>query len=303
MLKRAVQRVCARYQPVPSVPAAGANKQILRPLNKVILTDELSRTLFTEFADHRSSSRASEETGWALLGLRGEESALVLASLPAGEQRDASYSHVQFNPVAQAMASTIVRQDNKLLTLLGIVHTHPASLRHPSQDDYRGDITWVRGLKGQEGVFAIGTSDAEIRFPAPVAWSDQPHTQCLGHLRFTWYALSGTDRNYRTLPVQLTIGPDLALPVRKIWYELEKHAEEMERLSQILSHVRFDIIQGAAQPALVLNLKLSTNSAVRVVMEGDIITYVVLNGEEARIAKVHEERLDRGLLFLLAELL
>src|SRR5437870_5544334 len=79
------------------------------PLRRVLLTDQVCRTLFEEFAEHRRGNRGDEEIGWVLLGVREETEALVLATLPAGAQRSAGVAHVRFNSAGQAIASRIVR--------------------------------------------------------------------------------------------------------------------------------------------------------------------------------------------------
>ena len=53
-------------------------------LERVVLTDAVSRTLFDEYAAHRDTQRGEEETGWVLLGVREVHEALVLATMPAG---------------------------------------------------------------------------------------------------------------------------------------------------------------------------------------------------------------------------
>src|SRR5262245_43544715 len=58
-------------------------------LERVLLTDEVNRTILEEFAAHRDSERGEEETGWVLLGVRDLHEATVLATLPAGTHRDA----------------------------------------------------------------------------------------------------------------------------------------------------------------------------------------------------------------------
>jgi len=144
--------------PEPPEPPPAAPRQYER-LDRVVLTDEVSRTLFDEFAAHRDTSRGEEETGWVLLGVREVHEALVLATLPAGAERSAGVAHVRFNSEGQALASRIVRQWDRRLTMLGVVHTHPGSLRHPSDGDYYGDSQWVGRLRGGQGIFGIGTAD------------------------------------------------------------------------------------------------------------------------------------------------
>src|SRR5438105_1121077 len=134
------------------------HKIAYHPLERVILSDGVNRTLFEEYAAHRRNEQGDRETGWLLLGLRREDEAIVLATLPAGARSDAGVSHVRFNSAAQALGSRIVRQKDRGLVALGVVHTHPGSLRHPSDGDYQGDCQWVSCLRGQEGVFGIGTA-------------------------------------------------------------------------------------------------------------------------------------------------
>ena len=146
--------------------------------------------------------------------MREADEAVVLATLPAGAERDAGEAHVRFNADAQALASRIVRQADRRLTLLGVVHTHPGRLRHPSHGDYDGDRVWVRNLRGGEGVFGIGTvnRDGEDRAPWPATRSRT--CKCLGDCGSTGIRWPPDDRKYRPVPVELTIGPDLATPLR-----------------------------------------------------------------------------------------
>src|SRR5262249_28414797 len=145
------------------------------PLERVVLTDGVSRTLFEEYAAHRDSARGEEETGWFLLGVRETRTALVLASLPAGTDRNAGVGHVQFDSPGQALGCRTVRQADRRLSPLGIVHPHPGSLRHPSDGDFRGDCQWVSQLRGGEGVFGIGTADSAPPKGTPVARQPRPN--------------------------------------------------------------------------------------------------------------------------------
>jgi hypothetical protein len=274
------------------------------PLRRLVITDEVSRTLFTEFAAHRATERGDEETGWVLLGVRAADEALALATLPAGAERSASDSHVLFNSTAQAFGSRVVRQGCRQLTMLGVVHTQPGSLRHPTTGDYRGDIEWVPNLRGGEGIFGIGTADAQPHGPPGVAWQPEPAAQCWGELCLSWYSLRDGDRNYRRLPVELTMGPDLALPLRPVWTELEEHAERLDRLAQQLRQVRFDVVEGREKPALAANVPLpEPGRAIRVLMEGKETRYFLLDGGgEPLLADVRDVRVDQGVYLLLAEL-
>ena len=69
--------------------------------------------------------------------------------------------------------------------------------------------------------------------PTPgVGWQPTPHRQCLEKLCFSWYALAEGDRAYRPVPVEVALGPDLALPLRPVWDQVEAHAERLDRLAR-----------------------------------------------------------------------
>jgi hypothetical protein len=269
----------------------------------VVLTDEVSRTLFEEYAAHRESTRGEEETGWVLLGVREPEQALVLATLPAGAGRDAGVAHVQFNCSGQAMGSRIVRQQDRRLTMLGVVHTHPGSLRHPSDGDYQGDSQWVGGLRGKEGVFGIGTADGARPTSTFVAHQPQPHMQCLGELGFSWYALAAGENRYRPLDIELTLGPDLARPLRPVWSTIEAHAEQLDRLYRQQIGVTFQLVSGLYGTALALDLALAEpGSSLRLVLEKKEVRYYLVRGEQLLAVDPHESQVDKGVYLLLAEL-
>lgn len=284
-------------------PAAKPSPRKYQPLRRVVLTDGVGHTLFEEYAAHRETARGEEETGWVLLGLREEAEAVVLATLPAGAHRDASVGHVQFNSVGQVLGSRIARQADRRLTILGIVHTHPGSLRHPSDADYRGDSVWVRQLRGGQGIFGIGTADGASPEGTLLARHPRPHVQCLGKLSFSWYGLGSGDRSYHPLPVELTLGPDLARPLHLIWDIIEVHAERLDRLSRQQVGVRFDVVEGVNGPALSVVVPLAEpGDAVRVLLEGKEVRYYVLRSGELLQADPAEDRVDQGVYLLLAEL-
>ena len=264
------------------------------------MTDGVGRTLFEEYARHRATARGNEETGWMLMGLREPGQAVGLATLPAGTRAESSVSHVQFNSLAQAVGSRIIRQDDRRLTILGVIHTHPGSLRHPSEGDLRGDRVWARCLRGREGVFGIGTADAQ----GPVLYAHQPrpNVQCLGELRFSWYALRQGASRYQPLPVELTLGPDLARRLHPLWPTLEEHAERIERLYQQLARLRIEVVNDPA-PGLLLELPLTDEGhALRVVLSGKTVRYFLQREGRLLEADHQDERVDCGVYRLLAEL-
>jgi proteasome lid subunit RPN8/RPN11 len=303
-LIRQARELAADPAPPPAPPAGPAGPTKFDRVSRVILTDEVNRTLFGEYAAHRATDRGDEETGWVLLGVRDADTATVLATLPAGADRDAGEAHVRFNSAAQAVASRVVRQRDRRLTMVGVVHTHPGSLRHPSRGDYKGDREWVKRLRGGEGVFGIGTADAEPDGDGtPVGSHPHPNTQCLGGLRFSWYTLAGGDKNYREAPVELAIGPDLARDLRPVWPQLERHAERLDRLAHQLARVRFEVVEGKYGPALAVVAGLADpGHAVRVVLDGPEARFVYEAGESAFQADPGTPAPDEGVYRILAEL-
>lgn len=287
-------------QPQKAVPLS-AHKY--RPLERVVLTDGVARTLFEEFADHQELVHGQEETGWLLLGLREADHVIALATLPAGTKCDASASHVRFNSTAQALGSRIVRQKDRRLTIVGLVHTHPGSLRHPSEGDFRGDSEWVQNLRGREGAFAIGTADGLSSKEDLYVQQPKPNVQCTGEFCFSWYSLKYGEPNYRPIPVVVTLGPDLARPLHDVWRAIEAHAERLERLYRQLAGLTFEVVASASGPRLVLNVPLpELDGAVRVFLHEKEVRYYVTRGEELLATDLLEDRVDRGIYLLLAEL-
>jgi proteasome lid subunit RPN8/RPN11 len=273
------------------------------PLKRVTLSDEVGRTLFEEYAAHRQGPRGHEETGWVLLGLREANEAVVLATLPAGAERNAGVAHVRFNSVGQALGSRIVRQADRRLTMLGIVHTHPGSLRHPSDGDFQGDSQWVGRLRGQEGVFGIGTADGKGKGDDVFLRYLKPHVQCLGPLCLSWYSLREGDANYRPLPCDLTLGPDLARPLHSVWPTVEAHAERLDRLYCQQAGVKFEVTAGQQNLALAIDVPLAEpGHAIRVLLEGKEVRYYLVRNGEVLEADSREQLVDRGVYLLLAEL-
>jgi proteasome lid subunit RPN8/RPN11 len=272
-------------------------------LQRVVLTDEVCRTIFEEFADHRRGERGDEETGWVLLGLRELNEAVVLATLPAGAERNAGVAHVRFNASAQALASRVVRQRERRLNMIGVVHTHPGSLRHPSDGDFHGDSAWVSRLRGRDGVFGIGTADGTPTGGTQIAQQPKSHVQCLGELCLSWYTLAEGDRQHRPLPVHLTLGPDLARPLHSVWSTIEAHAEPLDRLCRQQAGVTIDVARGANGPALAVHIALAEpRSQLRLVLENEEASYFLLRDGNLMEVKPNAQPVDRAVYLVLAEL-
>jgi proteasome lid subunit RPN8/RPN11 len=283
-----------------STVLAPSNKQ--RALRRLTLTDEVSRTLFEGYAAHRHSRRGDEETGWVLLGHREGDEVVVLATLPAGARCSAGVAHVQFNSSAQALGSCIIRQHDRRLRMLGVVHTHPGSMRHPSDGDYRGDSQWVKQLRS-EGVFGIGTVDSRGGGDGMFARQPRPHVQALGELTFCWYALGPGDPDYRVLPYTVTLGPDLARPLHPLWPLIEAYAEQLERLYRQQAGVTFEVLRRTDGSALSVTIPLmEPYESVRVLLEGSAVQYFLLREGDVIAVDPKEERIDRAVYLLLAEL-
>jgi Prokaryotic homologs of the JAB domain len=263
-------------------------------LKRIVLADGVARTLFDDYQAHRSSPRGGEEIGWILLGLRTEDDAIALAALPAGTQRDAGAAHIRFNSEAQALASRIVRQLDKRLQIVAVVHTHPGNLRWPSDGDFQGDRQWVARLRGGEGVFAIGTADT--MFSAPAGVNVLSH----GDLCFCWYALAAMDAHYRPLAVEKSVGPDLALPLRSVWDAIEIHAEPLNKLCRQFASVQFEVME---QGVLCVKIALAEpNRQLRLLLNEAEVRYYWDEGSELAAIDPHETQLDRAVYLILAEL-
>ena len=246
--------------------------------------------------------------GWILLGLRQEGEAIALAALPAGTQRDAGAAHIRFNSDAQALASRILRQKDKRLQIVGVVHTHPGKMRWPSEGDFDGDSRWVRQLRGWDGVFAIGTADGRPDEPT------DSNTQNFSVLCFSWYALGPADDRYRPLQVKVTGGADLALPLRPIWNVIETFAQPLDKLCRQFARVQLEVIAEALTPNTsprgrgergVLCVKIALadpKQQLRLLLSDAEARYYWERDGELIAIDPHEPEPDRAVYLILAEL-
>lgn len=279
----ALGRWWKRQTPVtPQQPLAHLHQPGVPQLfQRLVLTQGVCQTLFQEVTAHHQTDRGHEETGWLLLGFRNVSEAIGVATIPAGLSRDAAEAHVKFASDVQELAQRIIRQDLKQLRVLGVIHTHPGHLRHPSSADYRGDITWVANLFGNEGVFGIGTVEHGQ------TTESKPYEIRQQHLRFSWYALHVNDRNYRRISVELVPGPDVGHLVRSVWHEIEWTAPVLNPLLELIHKSRLEIIPTTTNAMLNLTIKHpSREMALLIEIERDDCRYWLLDQRQKQPQRI-----------------
>lgn len=264
--------------PIPETPLG------LEPIRQVIFHNEVERTLFEEYAQHRQTDRGDEETGWLLLGLRRGDEALVQATLPAGARSDTGVAHVQFNSLGQTVGSRIVRQSDRRLSILGVVHTHPGNLRHPSSGDLEGDRVWVQTCRGGEGLFGIGTAAGE-------------------RLTFNWYTLRTGEKSYRPFTPRTILGEDLARPLHVVWPIIEEHAPALQRLYGQQAGLKCQVIDHEGEQTLSVLVPLAEKGdGVHVLLTKMAARYLVERNNTMFAVDLKARTIDQGVYQLLAEL-
>ncbi len=303
-LLRDIQPKIALSSPAAEITSAepGQEPNHLEKLERVVLTDGVGRTLFEDFARHHASDRGHEETGWILLGLRRESEAVVLATLPAGANRDAGAGHVRFNKEAQMVGSRLLRQFERRLRMLGVVHTHPGTLRHPSAGDFQGDSRWVHQLRGLEGVFGIGTIEKDKTLPEWLVERTHPHVHRQGNRRFSWYVLGALDKSYRKISVEYTLGPDLGRSAHAVWPALERHAPAIERICRQQARVVLGAKSDQGSDLKLVIPLAEPGDSIEIEIVGEKAVYIVRLGGEQHVVDPKEAGIERGLYVILAEL-
>jgi hypothetical protein len=158
-------------------------------------------------------------------------------------------------------------------------------------------------LRGKEGIFAIGTADVTPNQDPLFAQQPKPHVQCLGDMRLSWYALAYGDAAYRPLPLELTIGPDLARPLHGIWTTIEAHAERLERLAAQQAKLHFAVVPGELGDHLAVSVPLAEpGGTIRVLLMKECVRYFLQSQEHLKELSLDEFRVDRGVYLFLAEL-
>jgi hypothetical protein len=156
-------------------------------------------------------------------------------------------------------------------------------------------------------VFGIGTADACVNPGTPqgtqVSRQPKSNVQCLGELCFSWYGLAEGDRRYSPLPVQLTLGPDLARSLHPVWEAIEAHAEPLDRLCRQQAGVSFVCTHGLKGPALTVNFVLAEpNEKLRLVLEKKEVRFYLHRQEDIIEVDPKADSVERGIYLILAEL-
>jgi len=275
----------------------------LSPIKYMLISSGVGQTLVQGYRNHLNQERGDEETGWLLMGYREKKRAVVVAAVPSGEFREASSTHVKFNSQAQVVAGRLLCQLHEKLEVLGLFHTHPGRLRHPSSGDYQGDIQWVKKLPGKQGVFGIGTVDHDSPLRGDFASKIAMNTFTMTGMRFDWFSLANGDPNYVKLPVRWTLGEDLAKPLHVVWDAMEVHASEIDKVLAQQSKATCAITQAASGHQLTLSIPLAgTAGKILVFIFKDKVQYFFEKNEQLFAVDIQEDKVDRGVYLVLAEL-
>ncbi len=243
-------------------------------LDVVTVAEGVLRSLESGYHEHLEGPRRNEEMAWLLLGYANDDSLQIEAAVPAGESRDASAVHVRFDTSVQALATCILRSDDPRLVPLGVFHTHPGSLDHPSGGDFQGDSEWVRRIPGRRGVFGIGTCDGGPTLPGN-------HQTRVGNLCFSWYHLGVGDVSYRPISLVTKPGDDRARGLLPVWDSVQEHADPLLGLARQLATVRFQVANLEGQTHLAVSIPVrGANAFLRLIFHSHKIWYYLdSNGE------------------------
>src|SRR5439155_306519 len=105
------------------------------------------------------------------------------------------------------------------------------------------------------------------------------------------------------LTPELTLGPDLAQPLHRLWSVLEEHAPALDRLYCQQAGLSCQVIEKEGEPVLAINVLLAEKGdSVRIMIGEDEPRYLVNRGGKVFQVDPEAKRLDRGVYLLLAEL-
>jgi hypothetical protein len=95
----------------------------------------------------------------------------------------------------------------------------------------------------------------------------------------------------------------LARPLHEVWVAIETHAERLERLYRQQTGVTFGVVPDENGPWLAVNVPVAEPAAaIRVLLKPKEAHYFLVRNGELLAVDCLEERVDRGVYLLLAEL-
>jgi hypothetical protein len=104
------------------------------------------------------------------------------------------------------------------------------------------------------------------------------------------------------VPVQVTIGPDLARPLHNVWPTVELHAQRLDRLCRQLARTRFELHRDDASATLHLVVPIGAEESIRVVLDGEDVRYCLVQKDQWMQSDQEEPLVDRGVYLMLAAL-
>ena len=107
----------------PAPPVAPAPAAWYGPIARVVLTDEVNRTLFGEYAAHRDTDRGGEETGWVLLGVRDPDRVRQILAKTIQSCNAANLDYAEVARIPGLKPNGDAALEAELLSLLGRTET------------------------------------------------------------------------------------------------------------------------------------------------------------------------------------
>jgi hypothetical protein len=91
--------------------------------------------------------------------------------------------------------------------------------------------------------------------------------------------------------------------LHSVWLTIETHAERLERVCRQQTGVTFETATDDGGAHLAVNVPLAEEgTALRIILQGEKVRYFLQRGDELLATDCNEERIDRGVYLLLAEL-
>jgi hypothetical protein len=91
--------------------------------------------------------------------------------------------------------------------------------------------------------------------------------------------------------------------LHSVWLTIETHAERLERVCRQQTGVTLETATDDGGAHLAMNVPLAEQgTTLRILLQGEKVRYFLQRGDELLVTDCNEERIDRGVYLLLAEL-